>query len=84
MMAVTIRAAERNKPEGQFSLRRSRDLRHLHAEGAVGDSGSVARVVPTGVPEDVELLADELEVIGRDSLYDTVVWSASRLAGREA
>jgi hypothetical protein len=83
LMDVRIESVLDDSPPATFRVTRSEDLKHVEMCTEVASKPKVSRVVPLAIPGDIELLADELEVRGKDRLYDAVVREASRLAGRE-
>ncbi|MGH2442248.1 MAG: glucose-6-phosphate dehydrogenase assembly protein OpcA [Chloroflexota bacterium] len=83
LMNIEIRSKPPGSTPAVFRVSRSSDLQHVRTSIKVGDETEISRVLPLEVRDDVELLAAELEITGQDNLYDAVVASASRMAGRE-
>ncbi len=84
LMTVDVVSQPRGGQPARFSIHRTDDLDHARVCTAVHDGPEITRVVALDLRTDPELLADELEVVGHDRLYEEVVDMASRLAGREA
>ena len=83
LMGLTITAQPAGSEEGIFTVTRSRDLQHLTITTEVARRDPIRRVVPLAVDDERDLVAQELEIVGKDRLYETVVREASRMAGRE-
>jgi glucose-6-phosphate dehydrogenase assembly protein OpcA len=83
LMGLEISSQPADLEPAAFSVSRSRDLRHLSITTRVAHNEPIRRVVPLAIDDESDLVAEELEVVGKDKLYETVVRSASRMAGRE-
>lgn len=83
LMGLTITAQPDDSPPATFGVTRSGDLQHLTITTEVAGAEPIRRVVPLGLDNESDLVAEELEIVGRDKLYETVVREASRMAGRE-
>lgn len=83
LMGITIEAQPSGGERATFRVERSRDLLHLSIATEVSGREAIRRVVPLNIDEDSDLVAQELEVVGKDRLYEAVVREASRMAGRE-
>lgn len=82
LMGVEI-TARTGEDTGTFSLMRLSDLAHVEVTTRMSNENEIKRVVPLGIDTDEQLLAAELEMSGRDPLYESVVREAGRMAGRE-
>lgn len=83
LMAVEVVSQPRGDQPARFTVRRTDDLEHACVCTAVHDGPEITRVVSLDLRTDPELLADELDLVGHDFLYERVVDMASRMAGRE-
>jgi glucose-6-phosphate dehydrogenase assembly protein OpcA len=83
LMGLTLQSEPTGLSRASFTVRRSADLERLTVVTAVEGSDPVRRVIPLTVEDESTLVAEELEVVGRDKLYETVVRMASQMAGRE-
>lgn len=83
LMAVEIVSQPRGEQPGRFTINRTDDLDHARVCTAVHGGPEITRVVSLDLRTDPELLADELDLVGHDCLYERVVDMASRMAGRE-
>jgi glucose-6-phosphate dehydrogenase assembly protein OpcA len=83
LMILTIRSQPTGKLPATFTVERSSDLQRLTVTTGVEGSEPIRRVLPLTVEDESTLLAEELEVVGRDKLYETVVRVAGQMAGRE-
>jgi glucose-6-phosphate dehydrogenase assembly protein OpcA len=82
-MLIEMVSQPRGEPPARFRVERSQDLLSAEVSTEVHDGAAISRVVPIELSDEVELLADELEVAGHDCLYESVARMASRMAGRE-
>jgi glucose-6-phosphate dehydrogenase assembly protein OpcA len=83
LMGLEIESQPPDAAQGTFTVSRSSDLQHLTITTEIGGTVPVRRVVPLAFDDESDLVAEELEVVGKDQLYETVVNRASRMAGRE-
>lgn len=83
LMAVEMVSQPRGDQPARFTVQRTDDLDHARVCTAVHDGPEITRVVSLDLRTDPELLADELDLVGHDFLYERVVDMASRMAGRE-
>jgi glucose-6-phosphate dehydrogenase assembly protein OpcA len=71
-------------PPASFQITRADDQQNVTVRTLIDGECRIQRVVPLGSSTAAELLADELQVTGKDVLYEEVVRAASLMAGREA
>lgn len=83
LMQLELVSQPRGEAPARFSVERTKDLQHATVRTRVHEGSEISRVVPLELKADVELLADELDSAGHDSLYESVARMASRMAGRE-
>lgn len=83
LVALDVVSQPKGMPPARFQVRRSGDLSNAETSMTIHDGPQLSRTVPTASPSDVDLLADELTLVGHDKLYDLVALEASRMAGRE-
>lgn len=83
LMAVEVVSQPRGGQPARFTIHRTEDLDHARVCTAVHDGPEINRVVALDLRTDPELLADELDLVGHDRIYEEVVDMAGRLAGRE-
>jgi glucose-6-phosphate dehydrogenase assembly protein OpcA len=83
LMGIELVSQPKGEQPARFTVERTEDLQHTHVSMKIHGGPEISRVVPLGTKGDVELLAEELEMAGHDRLYDVVVETASRVAGRE-
>lgn len=83
LMAVEVVSQPRGGQPARFTVHRTDDIDHARVCTAVLDGPEIIRVVSLDLRTDPELLADELDLVGHDFLYERVVDMASRMAGRE-
>ncbi len=83
LIAVEVVSQPRGEAPARFTVDRTDDLDHARVVTAVHDGPEITRVIPLELKTDVQLLADELELWGHDTLYDKAVDMAGRMAGRE-
>jgi glucose-6-phosphate dehydrogenase assembly protein OpcA len=83
LMAAEIVADPKGLPPARFKVVRSDDLRRADVSATVHEGTAIRRAVPLELETDAELLTRELEIAGHDQLYEHILETASRLAGRE-
>jgi glucose-6-phosphate dehydrogenase assembly protein OpcA len=83
VLGIEMVAQPKGEPPARFTVQRGEDLQHARICMEVHGGCEITRVVPLALKNDVELLTDELELAGHDRLYEIVVETASRVAGRE-
>jgi glucose-6-phosphate dehydrogenase assembly protein OpcA len=83
LMALEFVADPKGMPPARFKVVRSDDLRRADVSATVHEGTAIRRAVPLEIDSDAELLTRELEIGGHDFLYERILETASRLAGRE-
>jgi glucose-6-phosphate dehydrogenase assembly protein OpcA len=83
LMALEFVADPKGLPPARFKVIRSDDLRRADVSATVHEGTDIRRAVPLELESDADLLTHELEMAGHDRLYEQIVETASRLAGRE-
>ncbi|MGH2448669.1 MAG: glucose-6-phosphate dehydrogenase assembly protein OpcA [Chloroflexota bacterium] len=83
IVAIEIVSQPKGEQPARFVVARQDASDHVMVTTAVYEGADISRVVPLVTKNDVDLLADELELAGRDQLYCRVAEMASRMAGRE-
>jgi len=85
LIAIELVSQPKGMPPARFTVGRTEnDLDNAHVCMEIHEGCTISRVVPLHLKTEVELLADELDLGGRDTLYEKVVDMAGRMAGREA
>lgn len=83
LMAVEFVADPKGVPPARFKVVRSDDLRRADVSATIHEGTDIHRAVPLELETDADLLTHELEMAGHDHLYERILDTASRLAGRE-
>lgn len=83
LMAFEFVADPKGMPPARFKVVRSDDLRRADVSAMIHEGAEIHRAVPLEIDTDADLLTRELEIAGHDFLYERVLETASRLAGRE-
>jgi glucose-6-phosphate dehydrogenase assembly protein OpcA len=83
LMQLELVSQPKGEAPARFSVERTADLQHATVRTRVHEGSDITRVVPLELKADVDLLGEELDSAGHDSLYGLVACMASRMAGRE-
>jgi glucose-6-phosphate dehydrogenase assembly protein OpcA len=83
LMALEFVADPKGLPPARFKVVRSDDLRRADVSATIHEGTDIRRAVPLELESDADLLTHELELAGHDHLYERILDTASRLAGRE-
>ncbi|HZU11656.1 MAG TPA: glucose-6-phosphate dehydrogenase assembly protein OpcA [Chloroflexota bacterium] len=83
LIGVELVSQPKGLAPARFAVKRLEDMEHACSTMNVHDGVQLQRVVPLHIETDAELLSQELEQSGHDTLYESVVGVASQLAGRE-
>jgi glucose-6-phosphate dehydrogenase assembly protein OpcA len=82
LMLVEIECGGPGLAPACCTVERTSDLRSARVSQSMGSESTLERVVPLDLRTDAELLVDELELTGHDSLYEQSAEYATRIAGR--
>lgn len=85
LIAIEIVSQPKGMPPARFTVQRTEaDLDNAYVRMEIHEGATISRVVPLHLKTEIELLVDELDMAGRDVLYEKVAEMAGRMAGREA
>lgn len=83
LLGIELVSQPRGVPPARFTVHRTDDLQNVRVKMEIHGGLEITRVVPLAMKSEMQLLAEELELVDHDKLYDQVVEAASRMAGRE-
>jgi len=84
LCALEMVSQPQDLPPARFKVERMENSENGRASVHIHERNEITRVVPIASKDEAEILGDELEMAGQDTVYGHIVEMASRLAGRQA